>query len=247
MTENKIPKTTNTPLPANDNAVVIGNAEPAPAVVEHRSDDETKPERVRTTPILGLHPAHSEAQIESRYLGYVQGVRKEADERALVAQKEAAEPVAKATKVKEDQNKAAKLQRECAEQEIERKHTKALQKLKSLRQSRLGKAKNVCTNTTLTAQQEFGNVAGPAAERLKVKLVHIANELSNKIIAAGKEYTPAKSRATALRQQAEAEEKARKEREAAELTALKELQEKAAKNENGDEKVLTKPAVVGVK
>ena len=145
MTENKIPKTPKihetptTPLPANDNArgedtrdargeavhnaVVIGNAEPAPAVVEHRSDDETKPERVRTTPILGLHPAHSEAQIESRYLGYVQGVRKEADERALVAQKEAAEPVAKAAKVKEDQIKTAKRQRECAEQEIERRHT----------------------------------------------------------------------------------------------------------------------------
>jgi len=250
----KIPKQSEE-APANDNAKkasvsIIGNAEPVPVIVEHRSDTvivehrsdtESKPEH-RTTPILGLHPAHSEVQIESRYLGYVQGVRKEADERALVAHKEAAEPVGVAAKAKEDQIKAAKQLRERTEQAIEQKHLRATRMLKSLRQSRLTKAENAFVEVRDASNHAFYDVAKSTTEKLKVKLMHIANDLSNKIIAAGKEYTPAKSRATAIRQKAEAEEVARKEREEAELAALKELQEESTKNEDGDEKVLTKPS-----
>jgi hypothetical protein len=222
---------------------MIGDAEPEPAVVKHHPHHEPHPERteverVRTTPILGLHPSHTEAQIEARYVGFVQGRRKEADETALRLQKEAVDPISKATKAKNDALMLAKIAHEKEMQLIERKHIEALRRLKALRISRLDKAQNEFVLARDKAKRVFDSVAGPAGAKLEVLLTAVANDLANKIIDAGKEYTPAMSEAKARRLEAEAKDRARKEREAEELAAVK-AAAKAAQAEKDDEKVIT--------
>lgn len=214
----------------NPPATVIGNAEPADSPAQ-------RPDRELSTPILGLLPLHSEAEIEARYLGYVQHVRQEADENILKLQKKASEPISKADAEKKAALAEARKQHKARVDEIEHKHREILKAAKANRQRKLDKAQNALDKALESAGEAFSAVAGPAAETLKIQLRAVSNDIANKLELAGKEFTPAFSAAQAKRIKAQAEEKARKEAEAAMKAQIE------VANENQEEKILEAPAV----
>jgi hypothetical protein len=202
---------------------------PTPTPTPTTTPQPTKTGQLKTTPILGLLPTHSEAEIDARYLGYVQGVQQEAAEATTKLHKTTAEPIAKAAQVRDASIAEARKAFENKERGAEQKYQRLLKALKTTLASRKQKNKNALDAALAAARKTFSDVAIPAGEELKVQLFAVENNARIKLTNAGAEHTKAMSFAKARRLKAEAEEKAQKE---ADEALRKSIEAEKAANEN---------------
>jgi uncharacterized protein YjiS (DUF1127 family) len=202
MTEDKNEKKTET---TPTTTPPIGNGE------KPKKTGKKEPERIETTPILKILPTHTDTQIEARYMGYVQGVKATASKTVEDLQKKAAEPVGKEAAVRAQAIEQARTGKAHKISDIERRMTKARQKLDSLRRRLLSDAGKEAEDATEAARKAFKSAVRPIEDGLEVAIRAVANDAGIKINAASAEFEPLFKAAVAKRIEEE-----RKAKEAAE-------------------------------
>ena len=155
------------------------------------------------TPILGLLPTHSDAEVSARYQGYVQGVKATASKTVDKLQAEAAKPVAAAEKARAKKVSDASSAKRSKISDIERRMTKARQKLDSLRRRLLDEAKAAYVRETDDARTNFKETVKPIEAGLEVSIRAVAEDTATKITAASAEFGPVFEAAAARRSEAE--------------------------------------------
>jgi hypothetical protein len=206
MTEKKTHETTPTAIPT------IGNGEKPKsttrrwedakrrkfsdekiAEIEAKADStlcEKAAKKIETTPILHILPTHTDAQIEARYMGYVQGVKATASKTVENLQKKAAEPVGKASALRTQALQEFVTKRARQISDIERRMTKARQKLVSLRLRLLSDAEKEAETAVENARKAFKAAVRPIEDGLEVAIRAVANDAGIKIAAASAEFEP---------------------------------------------------------
>lgn len=174
-------------------------------------NQEEKQQTLETTPILGILPTHTEAQIEARFRGYVQGVNASAMEATSKAQKEAAAQVGEAHRKKAEALVDAQVVKQREVSAIEARFKKLREQLEGQYRSELDRVELDHVLAKVEADKAFSAAAKPVEDTLEVKIRAIANDAAVKIAGASAEFTPVYEAAKAKRIAAE---KAKKEAEA---------------------------------